>query len=317
MAEPRVVLVTRDTTYQGVLKRYGSAGQSNFRRAQSLQNAPGASYASVAVAMADAGEELSAFEVSSSNYVGSRREAVNAVPSSWQQVSVKRDELSRFPFDADDIVVVVGQDGLVANVAKYLNGQPVIGLNPEPGVNPGVLVPHDPSRAKELIRATADGNVDVEERTMVQCELEDGQKLVALNEVFIGHRSHQSARYSIEYKGYKERQSSSGVVVATGTGSTGWASSINAMAHSFPPQVIPTPTDRRLEYFVREAWSSPATGVGLVAGLIEEDDQLMVTSELNEDGVIFGDGIEEDRLEFRFGSLAVIGLADKHLRLVK
>ena len=31
----------------------------------------------------------------------------------------------------EDIVVVVGQDGLVANTLKYLQGQPVIAVNPD------------------------------------------------------------------------------------------------------------------------------------------------------------------------------------------
>ena len=58
----------------------------------------------------------------------------------WRRGSVERADLARFLFEPEDIVVVVGQDGLVANVAKYLDGQPVIGVDPEPGRNPGVLV---------------------------------------------------------------------------------------------------------------------------------------------------------------------------------
>ena len=42
---------------------------------------------------------------------------------------------------------MVGQDVLVANVAKYLSGQPVIGVNPEPERNSGVLVPRPPTTA--------------------------------------------------------------------------------------------------------------------------------------------------------------------------
>lgn len=41
-----------------------------------------------------------------------------------------RGDLDRFLFEPDDIVLALGQDGLVANVAKYLDGQPVIGSNP-------------------------------------------------------------------------------------------------------------------------------------------------------------------------------------------
>ena len=45
-------------------------------------------------------------------------------------------------FGPEDVIIAVGQDGLVANVAKYLDGQPVVGVNPDPQRNPGVLVRH-------------------------------------------------------------------------------------------------------------------------------------------------------------------------------
>ncbi len=40
---------------------------------------------------------------------------------------------------------------------------------------------------------------------MVRAELDDGQALLALNEVFVGHASHQSARYTIAYAGARRR----------------------------------------------------------------------------------------------------------------
>ena len=91
------------------------------------------------------------------------------------------------------MIVVVGQDGLVANVAKYLDGQPVVGIDPEPGRNAGVLVTHAAGDVGELVRATD----HVAERTMVEARLDDGQHLLALNEIFLGHPSHQTARYDL------------------------------------------------------------------------------------------------------------------------
>ena len=49
-------------------------------------------------------------------------------------------------------MIAVGQDGLVANVAKYLDGQTVIGVNPDPGRNPGVLVRHPPEATASLLQ---------------------------------------------------------------------------------------------------------------------------------------------------------------------
>ena len=61
---------------------------------------------------------------------------------------------------------------------------------------------------------------------MAQAILNDGQALLALNDLFIGQRTHTSARYTIHYDNREEDQSSSGVIVSTGAGSTGWYRSI-------------------------------------------------------------------------------------------
>ena len=38
-------------------------------------------------------------------------------------------------------VVTLGQDGLVANTAKYVGAQPIVAVNPEPGRFDGILLP--------------------------------------------------------------------------------------------------------------------------------------------------------------------------------
>lgn len=126
-----------------------------------------------------------------------------------------------------DVIVVVGQDGLVPNVAKYLDGQQVVGVNADPKAYDGVLVRHTADQAEAAIRRAVEGKAKPEVRTMVEARLDDVQRLLALNEIFLGHRTHQSARYRIAVEGANERHSSSGVVVATGTGATGWARSIH------------------------------------------------------------------------------------------
>jgi len=60
-----------------------------------------------------------------------------------------------------------------------------------------VLPRHRPVDAGALMRAAAEGHASIDERTMVEAVLDDGQRVLALNEVFLGHRSHQSARYLI------------------------------------------------------------------------------------------------------------------------
>jgi hypothetical protein len=166
-----------------------------------------------------------------------------------------------------------------------------------------------------LIEAAAGARVAVEERSMVEAVLDDGQRLLSLNEVFLGHRTHQSARYRIRCRDREERQSSSGIVVATGTGSTGWARSIHRERQR--KVALPAPSDPRLAFFVREAFPSVSTFTTLTEGLLERTTALEVVSEMSEDGVVFGDGIEADRLDFRWGMRARVRLAAERLCLVR
>ena len=136
----------------------------------------------------------------------------------------------------------------------------------------------------------------------------------ALNEVFIGHRSHQSARYRLRVGQRQERQSSSGVICSTGTGCTGWARSIRDQRQL--PEPLPLPDQRQLAWFVREPFPSVYTATGLDHGLLDKDAGLIVDSEMGEGGVVFADGIESDRLEFLDGHRVRVTIAQTTLNLV-
>lgn len=297
MATPRVVVVTRPSDYEALIARHGTHEQARFfleTRGQDIRQA----------------KERDAWQRAALDGVS------RAIPSRVRRSHVTRSDLSRFLFEPEDIVVCVGQDGLVANVAKYLSSQRVIGINADPTYNDGVLVRHKAQAAKDLLDAALaeGGRVRVEQRTMVEAITDDGVRLVALNEIFLGHRTHQSARYRIKYHDGEERHSSSGVVVSTGTGATGWARSI-ALGRSRPPD-LPKPAEPTLVFFVREAFPSISTGTKLVSGQVDGTSPLSVVSEMNDGGTLFGDGIEDDAIDFRWGLCATIRPAKERLHLV-
>ncbi|MEL6340336.1 MAG: hypothetical protein AAGJ56_02880 [Myxococcota bacterium] len=293
---PRIVTVTRETEYQLLLARHGTRAQAAFF-------------------LESRGQKLDAVVERHERFERALQQVGATLPVDWRRGRVLRSDLDRFLFEPDDTVVVVGQDGLVANVAKYLDGQPVIGVNPDPERYDGVLVAHAPKQVGTLIRSAVNRGCELESRTMVQARLGDGQTLLALNELFVGARTHQSARYRLSFNGYHERHSSSGIIISTGTGSTGWARSIHRQRRS--GFELPAPCDRQLAFFVREAFPSVATGTDVTEGAMEVDDRLRVTSEMNEGGVIFGDGIEADNLSFDWGVTAEVTIAERKLRLVR
>jgi hypothetical protein len=137
----------------------------------------------------------------------------------------------------------------------------------------------------------------------------------AINEIYVGHASHQSARYRLGPPGEaSERQSSSGLIAGTGTGATGWLLSVARERQS--PLELPRPTEERLCWFVREAWPSPATGVAHTQGAIVAGERLVVTAE-SDQLVVFGDGMEHDAIRLAWGQRIEIGVAGQRLRLVE
>jgi NAD kinase len=291
----RVVIVTRRSEYEELIARHATRGQAAFFLEQR-------------------GQCIDQVEMWHRSLYTALEHVTKVIPSAWRRVRVERADLDRFLFEPDDIVIALGQDGLVANLAKYLHGQPVIGLNPMPGRYDGVLVRFTPHAAAELLSMAAGDSPSVDSLTMVEASLDDGQKLLALNEIFIGHQSHQSARYLVGFGNHREHQSSSGLIVATGTGATGWARSIHLGCAS--ALELPRPTDDALAFFVREPFPSRSTDTGIREGRIAAGETLEIVSEMNAGGVVFGDGIEGDRLEFSWGRVARIGLADFRLNLL-
>ncbi len=293
---PRAVVVHRPTEFDELIARHGTRGQAAFF-------------------LSTRGRQIEEVEDRHKRQQAAITAVTSSLPLDWRRGMVDRSDLPRFLFSPEDLIIVVGQDGLVANVAKYLSGQPVMGVNPEPGRNPGILVPFSPDAAVQLIKRVTDPRLlPVQARTMVQADLDDGQSLLALNEVFVGPMTHQTARYTLSLAdGRSERQASSGVIVSSGTGATGWCRSISLERSS--SLRLPDPTEERLAWFVREAWPSPATGTELTEGSLDAQTALYLAVE-SDQVVLFGDGIEADFVVASWGQRIQVHESPVKLRLV-
>jgi hypothetical protein len=220
--------------------------------------------------------------------------------------------------------VVVGQDGLVANTAKYVNGIPIVAVNPDIGRYDGYLLPFHVKNFISAVEKVISGSFSARIVTFAEALLNDGQCLLAFNDLFIGAATHVSARYRISYDQDNEEHSSSGIIVSTQAGSTGWLSSIfnmtygvrNFIEHSDLQKKIVSLKDNQLMFTVREPFLSKKTQTNIVAGILDDQAKLIVESYMPAKGVIFSDGIETDFLHFNSGAIATFGVAKEKAVLV-
>ncbi|MFN8254054.1 MAG: hypothetical protein U0W24_00075 [Bacteroidales bacterium] len=238
---------------------------------------------------------------------------------------IYQDFLPSYIFTEKDMVIVIGQDGLVANTAKYVHDIPIIAVNPDPERYDGILLPFNQYTAIKEIENVLSGVYNFESVTMAMAELNDGQKLLAFNDLFIGPTSHISARYKISFGDLSENQSSSGIIVSTGAGSTGWLSSLFNMANSIHntfANIQPVPyapisrTENKLVFVVREPFLSRTSQINITSGMLGQGDELILESHMPQNGIIFSDGIQSDFLNFNSGTIATIRIAETKAKLV-
>jgi NAD kinase len=305
----KLVIVTLKTRLEELIERFNTREQARFY-------------------LEHMGLSFSDYEQEHATYTTAVRTLRRQVEGLMPKLqAVERSFLPNFLFTPSDLVVTVGRDGLVVNTAKYLDGQPIVAVNPDPSRIDGILLPHGAGQARSAIERVLDGSAGFHEITMAEAVLNDGQRLLAFNDFFIGQRTHVSARYSLSWRGTEERQSSSGVLVTTGAGSTGWFSSTQHMAaavsglllgESAPklPRLRLAWDDPRLAFVVREPFLSKWSGVKLGAGLLEEGEELRMESLMPDGGVIFSDGVEADAIAFNSGAVAAVRTSARRTRLV-
>ena len=164
------------------------------------------------------------------------------------------------------------------------------------------------------------GQFDSEHVTMAKASFSDGQELLAFNDFFIGPKSHTSARYTLRFGDQEEQQSSSGIIVSTGAGSTGWMSSITNMVNGIGGNQISMTIgseQEKLCFAVREPFVSQTSQANICSGMINKKESLLVESNMVNNGKVFSDGIESDFIEFNMGTKVEISLADKKAVLIQ
>ena len=122
LTENKIILVTRPTRLAELKRRFSTRSQAKFY-------------------VSHLGQDFSDYDREETEYANSVKQTQQSLAALGRVQIVERSFLPNFVFGPRDVVVVLGQDGLVANTVKYLDGQPVIGVNPDPARWDGQLLP--------------------------------------------------------------------------------------------------------------------------------------------------------------------------------
>jgi len=301
----KIVLVTRKTRLAELIEVFNTFAQAKFY-------------------IEHAGGDFSEYEMEAEAYQRSIETVQKGIEVGLKVQLIDRGLVPTFTFLQGDLIITLGQDGLVANTAKYVGRQPIIAVNPDPGRFDGILLPFLPKQVTPAVEKVMEGRCRIRAVTLAEAKLNDGQRLLAFNDLFLGAQTHVSARYRVRWNKMEEPQSSSGVLVSTGAGSTGWMSSVFNMTAGVAA-LVGSPKmksmrldweDRRLLFVVREPFVSRHSQANLVAGIVEPQQALELESLMPSGGVIFSDGIEADYLQFNSGSIATVRAAEETAQLV-
>jgi NAD kinase len=175
----KIVLVTRKTRLEGLIERFNTLGQAKFYIEHS-------------------GGDFSLYEREHAVYIKALSRLRSALQRLAKLQEIERSFLPNFLFAPEDVVVTIGIDGLVVNTAKYLNGQPVVAVNPDPAHIDGVLLPFNVQSAIPVMQKVLTGQMNIRQISMAEATLNDGQSLLAFNDFFVGAKTHVSARYKIK-----------------------------------------------------------------------------------------------------------------------
>ena len=306
--ERKIIVITRRTRLDDLLYRHNTIEQARFY-------------------VERLGVDFDDYVLEDKTYKDALLATENVLSGIGRVQLLERGFLPNFVFGDEDLVIVVGQDGLVANTLKYVPGRPIVAVNPDPVRYDGILLPFRVEDIKSVLSDVLGQKRHAKEITMAKASLSDGQFLLAVNDIFIGPERHTSARYKLSVDDISEDQSSSGIIISTGLGSTGWLKSIltgaTEVARSLGNEVGDSALldgyswdSDSLFYSVREPFPSNATGTKLIFGEISVKSSFMITSAMPSEGVIFSDGLLDDAVSFNSGHSATVSVADEKGLLV-
>lgn len=222
---------------------------------------------------------------------------------------IERDELTPESLRGAKAVIALGGDNHFQYVSHHVTDQLLIGVNSDPVLSTGAQVLFRAHELPEIIAKLASGRYEVEEWTRLRVQIDREEFPPILDQLYLGESDPvEMSHYVVKLKGDQEVQKSSGIMVATGAGSTGW---YDAALHG--PSDVFQKTKKEAHFVARECPRLGRIPYRMKQGVLTNLDELTILSK-NDEGVARADSLE--RLPFRRGAVAHITIHPQSARVL-
>lgn len=191
---------------------------------------------------------------------------------------IDRDSLSEETIGKYDLIISFGGDNHFQFVSHHIDDKPILGINSDPKRSEGALTSIKANEFKEYYNILLEGSFKIEEWTRLKVEIDDKEiNELAISEIFIGEEKRfNMSRHIIKFNGGVEEQKGSGLLIATGTGSSGWYNS--ASRYLFPDGNSFLKTLREARFILTEPYKGRLSPLKLINGCIKENEEIEIIS---------------------------------------
>jgi NAD kinase len=218
-----------------------------------------------------------------------------------------KNNLKKSDLENVDFVISIGGDGTALTASHYLTDKPLLAVNSNPGKSEGALTTLNIDELEKKLDEIKDNKHKIEKLERIEV-LVNGKKIdfLALNEVFIANeKAYLISKYKLKYRGNEEEQRSSGLIFATGAGSTAWFRSAGGVPFESHKKFI--------KLLVREPYFGRLGKFKLLKADIKENEEIEIFPMM--DSVLAIDSIREIKL--KEGDRVKIKISDSPLERIR
>ena len=221
-----------------------------------------------------------------------------------------KNSLKKNDFKEKDLIITIGGDGTFLSASHFIKDQLIIGINDKPTRSEGALTSIKIGDVKRKLKRILKKRFKIINATRIEVKLLQKNKCIltelALNEIYIGNINPQhTSKYKINFKNKIEKQTSSGILISTGTGSSAWYKSMGGKVFS--------KTKKIAKFMIRELYVRKLNKPKMKKGTIKENESLEIENFVNHN-IIAIDSIRKYDLKKNEKAIISIG---KPLRIIK